>query len=506
MLIQKSNIPILEMKDVSKVFPGTIAVDKVNFAVKPGEIHALIGENGAGKSTLMKMIAGSFNDYTGEILINGEHVSLYSPSMAKENGIEMIYQELSLAKPITIAENVLAGRIPVKKKIFLDMKQLVERTRAVLAMVRLDYLDPLKKVEDLSQHEAQLVEIAKALGNKPKILVMDEPTSALSREEVVLLFDIIKQLKAGGDLSIIYISHHLPEIFEVADRVTVLRNGKHIATKDINSVTTEDLVEMMVGRKMDAMFAERKKVLGSRRIQVNGLSRYGFFHEISFHVQAGEVVGIGGLSGAGRSELGRSISGVDPVDDGEILLNGEKVVFKDMGAAIEAGVGYLTEDRKSQGLALRLSLSENIASTLIPRHTRYFMYNEKLSFSVVDEQIADLNIMPPVPAMSVSNFSGGNQQKILLAKWLAIKPQVLILDEPTRGVDIGAKVIIHKTIEKLAENGAAVILISSDLPELVGLSDRIMIMRKGHFIREMARSECTEESVLLAANSEGGAL
>ncbi len=498
-------VPALEMKAVSKEFPGTIAVDNVDFLVKPGEIHALIGENGAGKSTLMKMIAGSFNDYTGSIFVNGKEVLLYSPSIAKENGIEMIYQELSLAKPISIAENVLAGRLPVKGKFFLDKKELVEQTSAVLKRVRLDHLDPLRKVEDLSQHEAQLVEIAKALGNNPKILVMDEPTSALSREEVELLFDIIKDLKASGDLSIVYISHHLPEIFQVADRVTVLRDGKRIATEDMGNVNTEKLIEMMVGRKMEAMFAERQEKLGSERLRVENFTRYGFFHDISFHAKEGEIVGIGGLSGAGRSELGRSIAAADPIDRGSLFIDGKEVTLKRMDEAISMGIGYLTEDRKSQGLSLRLSIGENVTAALIPEHTKNFIYNKKLAEPVMVEQIKNLNIQPPVPAMSVGNLSGGNQQKVLLAKWIAIKPRVLILDEPTRGVDIGAKIMIHKTIEKLAEEGTTIILISSDLPELVGLSDRIMIMRKGHFIREMKRSECTEETVLLAANGEGGA-
>lgn len=502
---QSSVVPALEMKSVSKEFPGTIAVDNVDFIVRPGEIHALIGENGAGKSTLMKMIAGSFNDYTGNILINGKEVLLHSPSISKGNGIEMIYQELSLAKPITIAENVLAGRLPVKGKFFLDKKKLIDQTRAVLKRVRLDHLDPMKKVEDLSQHEAQLVEIAKALGNEPKILVMDEPTSALSREEVELLFDIIKDLKVSGDLSIVYISHHLPEIFQVADRVTVLRDGKRIATEDMGNVNTGKLIEMMVGRKMEAMFAERQEKLGSERLRVENFTRYGFFHDISFHAKEGEIVGIGGLSGAGRSELGRSIAAADPIDRGRLFIDGKEVTLKRMDEAIGMGIGYLTEDRKSQGLSLRLSIGENVTAALIPEHTKNLIYNMKLAEPVMIEQIENLNIQPPVPAMPVGNLSGGNQQKVLLAKWIAIKPRVLILDEPTRGVDIGAKIMIHKTIEKLAEEGTTIILISSDLPELVGLSDRIMIMRKGHFIREMKRKECTEETVLLAANGEGGA-
>ena len=498
-----SSIPALEMKKVRKVFPGTVAVDEVDFAVLPGEIHALIGENGAGKSTLMKMIAGSFNDYTGEIFLGGKKVDLHSPSISKNNGIEMIYQELSLAKPISIAENILVGRLPVKGKFFVDKVKLVDQTKTALNRVGLDYLDPMKKIEDLSQHEAQLVEIAKALGNNPRILVMDEPTSALSREEVVLLFDIIKKLK-GSDLSIIYISHHLPEIFEVADRVTVLRDGKLIATENIEDVTTEKLIEMMVGRKMEAMFAERKSKIGPERFKVENLTRYGFFHNVSFNVKSGEILGIGGLSGAGRSELARAISGVDPIDSGTMYLDGKEISFRDMGEAIKSGLVYLTEDRKSQGLSLRLSVGENILAALIPEHTKHMIYMPGMGEPEIEKQIEELNIHPPDPTVSTNNLSGGNQQKVLLAKWLAVKPKVMILDEPTRGVDIGAKVIIHKTIEKLADAGASVILISSDLPELVGLSDRVMIMRKGHFIREMAKSECTEESVLLAANGEGG--
>jgi len=497
------NVFALEMRNVTKAFPGTIAVKNVDFAVKPGEVHALIGENGAGKSTLMKMIAGSFNDYTGEIFINGEPVNLYTPSISKEKGIEMIYQELSLAKPISIAENVMAGRLPSKGKIFLDMKKLYQDTKLRLKRVGLDYLDPKQKVEEISQHEAQLVEIAKALGNNPRILVMDEPTSALSREEVILLFDIIKKLKEEGDLSIIYISHHLPEIFEVADRVTVLRDGNRIATENIEDVTTEQLIEMMVGRKMQAMFAEKKTHFGEERLRAEGLSRFGFFHDINFNVKSGEILGIGGLSGAGRSELARAISGVDPIDDGKLILNGEEVHFKDMGEAIKSGIAYLTEDRKSEGLFLRLSVHDNLVSVLIPEKSKYGYYNPNVGNPEVDELINTLNILPPDPEILTNSLSGGNQQKVLLGKWLATKPQVLILDEPTRGVDIGAKVLIHKTIEYMAEQGTSIILISSDLPELVGLSDRIMIMRKGHFIKEMMRSECTEKSVLLAANGEG---
>ncbi|MHB8963054.1 MAG: sugar ABC transporter ATP-binding protein [Saccharofermentanales bacterium] len=492
----------LRMKGVSKEFPGTLAVDKVDFEVYSGEVHALIGENGAGKSTLMKMIAGSFDDYTGEIEINGKAVKLHSPSIAKANGIEMIYQELSLALPLTIAENVLVGILPVKG-FLIDKKAMVTMTKARLARVGLEYLNPNKKAKEISQHEAQLVEIAKALGNNPCILVMDEPTSALSREEVERLFKIIDKLKKQG-LAIIYISHHLPEIFRVADRITVMRDGKKVGTFGKEEVTTDKLVEMMVGRSVKEFYKVRETKLGGEKFRVENLSRYGFFRNISFNVRSGEILGICGLAGSGRSELACAIAGVDPIDEGSIFVDGKKVSYKSMGKALQNGIAYLTENRKTQGLALRISMGENALSALIPAHTKHLFYSKKLGAGALKDVISELQIYPPDPSRMVNNLSGGNQQKVLMAKWLLTQPRVFILDEPTRGVDIGAKMIIHQAIERLADKGNAVILISSDLPELTGLSNRLMIMRRGYFIGEMKEGEFNEESALLAANGEGG--
>lgn len=492
----------LKMQGVSKRFPGTLAVDNVDFEVNAGEVHALIGENGAGKSTLMKMIAGSFDDYSGDIFINGKKIQLRSPSIAKANGIEMIYQELSLALPLSIAENVLVGRLPVKG-MFIDKRQMAEKTAACLKRVGLEHLNPFMAIKEISQHEAQLVEIAKALGNNPCILVMDEPTSSLSREQVEILFDIIDKLKKQG-LAIIYISHHLPEIFRVSDRVTVMRDGKKVGTYNMDEVDAGKLVELMVGRTVSEFYSERKSTLGSEKLRVSNLSRYGFFHNVSFNVKAGEILGICGLAGAGRSELARSVSGVDPIDSGEIFLNDKKISFKSMSKALEHGIAYLTENRKTQGLALRLSIGENGLAALIPKHTRGLVYSRSKGKLILEKLMKELAVYPPDPSRTVGNLSGGNQQKVLLAKWMAIEPQVLILDEPTRGVDIGAKMIIHKAVEKLAQQGNAVILISSDLPELVGLSDRIVVMRQGHLIGEMKKGEFNEETVLLAANGEGG--
>ncbi|MCY3021593.1 MAG: sugar ABC transporter ATP-binding protein, partial [Planctomycetota bacterium] len=469
----------LRMERISKRYPGTLAVDEVDFDAEAGEVHALIGENGAGKSTLMKILAGSFADYTGRVLINGREVRLHSPAIARANGVQMIHQELSLAPPLSIAENVLAGRLPARFG-FLDRAALLAETRRCLERVGLD-LDPLLPVEEISQHEAQLVEIARAVGNNPHILVMDEPTSALSREEVSRLFAIIRKLRQQG-LAIVYISHHMPEILEIADRVTIMRDGKKVATKPISGVNAAQLVEMMVGRSISDLYAQRRNPPGAEKLRVERLSRYGFFHDASFAVRAGEILGICGLAGAGRSELARSLCGIDPVDSGALRLNGALLEHGAYQDAIRAGFAYLTEDRKAQGLALRLNVAENALSAVVSRCCTAGLYSQARGAGLLGNLIESLQINPPDPRRTVGNLSGGNQQKVLLGKWLAADPQVLILDEPTRGVDVGAKVVIHKAIAQLADQGRCVILISSDLPELVGLSDRIVVMRKGRLI------------------------
>ena len=490
----------LEMKHVGKRFPGTIAVDDVSFEVRAGEVHALVGENGAGKSTLMKILAGSFDDYTGEIMINGRLALLHSPTLAKRQGVGMIYQELSLARPISITENLLAGRLP-RRGLLLDKARARAQARELLDSVGLD-LDPSLPIEDISQHEAQLVEIAKVLGNKPSILVMDEPTSALSREEVERLFAIIGELKHRG-IAIVYISHHLPEIFRIADRVTVMRDGKKIATRPIGEVTREEIVQMMVGRSVKEFYRRGERAIGDVRFRVRGLSRFGFFHQVDFDARRGEILGICGLSGAGRTELARVLTGLDRADEGSLELDGKPVHGSSMADYLEQGISYLTEDRKTEGLAVRLAVDDNVLSAVVDRLSSVGVFSKGRGRPAVERLIGELSIYPPDPSRTVGNLSGGNQQKVLLAKWLATEPRVLILDEPTRGVDIGAKMTIHASIEKLAREGCTVLLISSDLPELVGLCDRVMIMRKGHFIREMPWSECSEESLLLAANGEG---
>ncbi len=492
---------ILRIEGVSKRFPGTLAVDNVDLAVHAGEVHALVGENGAGKSTLMKLIAGAFNDYTGRVLIEGQEVRLHTPAQAKSYGIGMIYQELSLARPISIAENLLVGRLPVKG-IFVDKKEVNRITRELLSQVGLDYLDPDMPVSDISQCEAQLVEIAKTLGDNPRILVMDEPTSALSSEEVGRLFNIIRELRSRG-IAIIYISHHLQEVFEISNNITVMRDGKKTGTYVTAETTAAQIIDLMVGRSVAEFYAEREPVIGKERFRIEHLSRWGFFHDISLHVRAGETLAVCGLAGAGRTELARAIVGIDRYDEGSVFLDGKPVKFQNMYEAIQSGVVYLTESRKIDGLAVRLTTAENSLAACISDLSHGAYYTEAFGAGKVEALIHDLSIYPPEPKRPVTNLSGGNQQKVLMAKWLATAPKVLILDEPTRGVDIGAKEIIHKAIANLARQGNAVIILTSDLPEMVGLSDRAMIMRNGHFIGEIPREGISESALLLAANGEG---
>lgn len=493
----------LRMEQVSKQYPGTLAVDCVDFEVRAGEVHALMGENGAGKSTLMKMLAGSFDDYTGQIHVSGRAVELRSPAQACEYGIGMVYQELSLAQPISIAENLLVGRLPAKHGGFVDRGKTMSEARRCLRQVGLEHLDPTMRIEEISQHEAQLVEIAKVLGRNPCILVMDEPTSALSREEVGRLYEIVRKLRRRG-LAIVYISHHLPEIFEIADRVTVMRDGRKIATEDIANVTPQSLVQMMVGETIDKFYHQRQPTVGDTVLSVSGLTRHGFVHDVSFNLRAGEILGIAGLAGSGRSELARALCGLDPTHEGQVVLNGTVLPANDYPKAVSRGLVYLSEDRKLQGLFLRLPVSLNIVSALTTEHSRCGVYSKRGDRSIVEEQIKSLQVATASAETEVGNLSGGNQQKVLLGKWLAKKPRVLILDEPSRGVDVNAKRRIHEAVIALADGGTAVILLSSDLPELVGLSDRTIVLRGGHLIGEMSKDEMTEESVLLAANGDLG--
>ncbi len=492
----------LQMQKVRKQFPGTLAINNVDFEVRAGEVHALMGENGAGKSTLMKILAGSYADYSGEIKIGGKSVNLHTPMQAKEVGVGMVYQELSIAYNRSVMENMFAGNIP-KKGLFVDEAALRKQTTESLKRVGLDKkIDPCVMMKNISQHESQLIEMAKVLNNNPYIMVMDEPTSALSNEEVKMLFEIIRDIKKQG-VSVVYISHHLPEVFEVADRVTVLRDGKKIATKDIRDVTREELVEMMVGEKVEDYYKQESHCCQDKALEVRNLTHYGFVHDISFDLYEGEILGVMGLAGSGRTELGRCLAGADRVDYGEVILDGEKVEIRTMSQMLNKGLAYLSENRKTEGLALRLSNRDNILSSIIGRLSSKGFFIPRKGDPIVEDLYRKLSIYPPDPSIGTSNLSGGNQQKILLAKWLSTKPKVLILDEPTRGVDVGAKKLIHETIVSLAKEGMAVLLLSSDLPELVSLSDRICVLKQGHMIGDLTKEDGFDETkILLAANGD----
>lgn len=497
----------LKMSGVGKRFPGTIALHDVDFEVRAGEVHALMGENGAGKSTLMKILAGYFSDYTGRIAIHGKDVRLNSPLRAKAEGVGMVYQELSIAYNRSVEENMFAGNIPTKGRLgwFVDRAALREKAHQSLGEVKLEgRVNPGAPMKDISQHESQLIEMAKVLNAAPRILVMDEPTSALSSPEVEMLFGIIEDIKQSG-VAIVYISHHLPEVFQIADRVTVLRDGRRIDTRPIAQVSKESLAEMMIGSRVKEFARSEALEQNQTILEVQNLTHYGFVHEISFALRKGEILGVAGLAGAGRTELGRSLCGADKVDYGNLLFNGERIDLKnaDMGQMLNKGVAYLSENRKTEGLALRLANSRNILAAIIPRLSWFGFHSERSGLSAVEKMFDELAISPREPATPASNLSGGNQQKILLAKWLSAGPKILILDEPTRGVDVGAKRLIHEAIVKLAESGVSIILLSSDLPELVALSDRITVMRQGHLIGDLRRADGFDEGkVLLAANGE----
>ena len=491
----------LEMRHIIKRFLSLIAVNDISLQVKKGEVHAICGENGAGKSTLMKVLAGEYTDYEGQVLIGGKEVRLDSPLKAREVGVAIIHQELGLARPISVAENILAGCIPRRAGIFINKKEMNQKARRYLDMVGLNHVKPSQLVSSLSQHEAQLVEIAKALSHDPQILIMDEPTSSLSREESKLLFSIIEELKSQG-LAILYISHFLSEVFQVSDYITTMRDGCHVATRKKVETNQKEVIRDMVGQDVTDFYAERNASMGKPVIEVKNLTRYGFFKNISFDVHEGEIFGICGLTGAGRSEIAKAIVGIDQWDKGEIRYMGKSMRNRAYVEAIQNNIAYLAEDRKLEGLLLTLPISENIASAKVIGQNKGFWAKEKKEEEPSKKLMEDLAVRPMNPDKIVGQLSGGNQQKVLLAKWLLTNPKLLILDEPTRGVDVGAKSMIHEAVRAHADKGNAIILISSDLMELGGLSDRVMIIHHGlsSGILDKETDKYTEASLLLAAN------
>ena len=489
---------VLEVRDIVKTFPGVRALDGVQLELRAGEVHAVVGENGAGKSTLMHVLGGIHKPDSGRIIIDGKSVQFDSAYDAAQHGISVVFQELSLSPNLSVAENIFANRQPARAFGMIDYDKLYADTREILKFFELD-MDPRTLVKNLPVAQQQVVEILKAMSTRPKVLILDEPTSSLTSVEVEHLFKNIRRLKEEG-ISFIYISHHLKEIFEIADRVTVLRDGCYVGTRDVSDVTEEQLVQMMVGRELVDMYGRRDYDIGDVYFSVKGAGRGKDFADVSFSLRRGEILGLAGLVGSGRTELGRAIFGAEPLEQGEIILEGKNLSIASPKDAIEAGIGYLTEDRKAQGLFLDMAIRENcIAPHLADFANQLRMMDENAITDFAHKCRRNFNIVTPSIKQQVRNLSGGNQQKVLLSMWMGIKPEVLIVDEPTRGVDVGAKSEIYRLLRQLAATGVGIIMISSDLPEVLGLSDRILVMREGRIAGEFSAEEATEEKVVACA-------
>ncbi|MCS7056146.1 MAG: sugar ABC transporter ATP-binding protein [Thermoflexales bacterium] len=498
---------LLEMRGISKRFGGTQALDNVDFTVDRGEVVGLLGENGAGKSTLIKILAGVHARDQGAILMDGRPVTIHNPQDAQRLGVAVIYQELNLTPNQTVAENVflhhpqrmsgLLGKLG-----FADHARRDQETRRLLEQLGIAGLDPRHKVGELSVAFQQLTEIAKALAFDARLIVMDEPTSALPDEEVEHLFEIIRRLKARG-LGVVFVSHRLNEVRAICDRVVVLRDGQNVGELPIAEASDERLIAMMVGRAIENLYPKRPAEPGDVVLEVEGLTRHGVIEDISFAIRAGEVVGLAGLVGSGRTEVARAIFGADRLDRGSIRLNGRPVRIRSPQDALRLGIGYVPEDRKVQGLVLGMTVRDNAALTVLRQLARggqFIVWPEVERTS--QRYVQELQVRPPRTDLVVGSLSGGNQQKVVLAKWLAANLKVLLLDEPTRGIDVGAKAEIHGLIDELAHRGMAILLISSELPEVLAMSDRILVMSEGRLAGELSREEATQERVLALASGK----
>lgn len=495
--------PLLRMRLIRKRFPGVQALDDAGLEMLPGEIHALLGENGAGKSTLIKILSGAQQPDSGTIEFGGQTVVMVSPHDAQRRGIATIYQEFTLAPNMTIAENVFIGREP-GVGFFVDWRKMASETRAITKRLGLE-LQPMAIVRGLSVAEQQMVEIARALSMKSRLIVMDEPTSALSSTEVEKLFRIARELKAHG-LSIIFVTHRLEEVMQICDRYTVLRDGRLVGSGAIADITIDGIIRLMVGREVKALFAHREReIAGDVVLRVEGLNRRGnaqdqnatVLADVGFEVRRGEILGVAGLVGAGRTEMARAVFGADAFDSGRVIINGREVHIRSPQDAIRNGIGLVPEDRKQQALFLALAVRINLSMASHRQILRWGVFiDETAERAMVEEYRQKLNIRMASPEQLIASLSGGNQQKVTLARWLALRPKVLIVDEPTRGIDIGAKVEVHNLLFEMAETGIAVVAISSELPEVLAISDRVITMREGRVTGEIKREDATEEILM----------
>jgi len=490
---------LLKMTEICKRFGGIQALKNVNFDLNEGEVHALLGENGAGKSTLIKILSGVYGASSGEIMYNGQVVSITDPAMACNLGISTIFQELNVVPELSVAENMMLGREPVKTFAgFIDRKTLRQKCKEVLKTlnVSLSLDTPVNKLNTATQ---QMVEIGRALLIDAKIIIMDEPTASLSEAEVESLFQLISDLKQKG-VSIIYISHRLEEVISICDRATILRNGEVTAMCKKEELTLETIIKNMVGYDVEERYPKEQNPIGETVLEVKNLSsNEGLFSGINFEVKAGEVLGLSGLVGSKRTNVVQAIFGVDKYDEGEILLQGEPVPSGSVEKAMQMGIALIPEERKIQGLVMGLSIKKNISLPLLPRLSRFGVIDQKEEARVAEQMKNKLKIKAASLDQEVQDLSGGNQQKVVLAKWLYVTPKVVILDEPTRGIDVGAKIEVYKLINSLAAEGVAIILVSSELPEIMGMSDRIIVMSRGRMTGTFTSGGVTEEEILACA-------
>ncbi len=497
--------PVLQARGITKRFPGVLALDAVDFDLMPGEAHALIGENGAGKSTLIKILGGAYRPDNGEIRLGGERVDITDPRQARLHGIAVVHQELTLFPVLTVAENLMAGDMPVRGLLrMVDGKKVRETAARALEQFELS-VDPDTPVRLLSVAQQQVVEIARALLQNARILVLDEPTSALSGHETALLFKAVGRLKASG-ISVIYISHRMHEVFAIADRATVLRDGKKVDTVAVSSVGMDDLIRMMVGRTLTDLFGKRSSSPSEEILRVEDLTLPGKLHRVSFTLRRGEILGFAGLIGAGRTELARCLFGVERATEGAIIFKGKKIHPASPAHAMRRGIAYLSENRRLEGLFHGMTVRENVSVTHLKHFSRFGFMDRKAEGAETEGYIAQLRIQTPGMDQRIMNLSGGNQQKVIIARWLAIQPQALIVDEPTRGIDVGAKAEIYALLHRLAAEGMALMLISSELPEVLGMSDRIAVMFEGRITGIVESCDATQERIMaLAAGLAGPA-
>lgn len=501
MLLFMQKSPILEIQKVSKAFGGTQALNNVGLELYPGEVHALLGENGAGKSTLIKIMTGVHQPDSGEILLDGNPVTIHNTAQAQAYGIAAIYQEPLVFPDLNVAENIFIshrnrGALMRWGKLYRDAKDILAKLGVTL--------DVRSQARGLNLAAQQTVEIAKAISLNVRVLIMDEPTASLSLHEVQQLFKLVKNLRDQG-VAILFISHRMDEVFEISDRITVFRDGQFISSNPRDHVTPDKAIQEMVGREMENLFEKSETPsIGQDLLVVKNLRKDGVFNDVSFSIRQGEVLGFAGLVGAGRTDVALSLFGIAPADGGEIILDGEPVNIRSPQQAIQLGIAYVPEDRRQHGLVLPMSIAANISLPVLKQYTNQFGVVERAAeYSLANDYREQLNIRTPSVSLAASKLSGGNQQKVVISKWLNTKPRLLILDEPTRGIDVGAKAEVHRLINELAEQGIAILMISSDLPEVLGMSDRILVMREGRQMGIFNRADATQEVVMTTAMGQG---